>query len=83
MQDAWTRYPSFEGRTNAIPTRSAALTAAPKKGTPQGAEPVAKATQRRHVPRYGVISVVAVHNTFQPWSDDADPFMHSLAQLHL
>jgi hypothetical protein len=35
MQDASARYPSFEGRANARPAWTAALTAPPKHGTPQ------------------------------------------------
>ena len=43
MQDASARYPSFEGRANARPAWTAALTATPKHGTPQDAQPVAEA----------------------------------------
>jgi len=42
MQDASSRYPSFEGRANTSPTWTAALTATPKHGTPQDAQPVAE-----------------------------------------
>ena len=80
MQDARTRYPSFEGWTDAFPTRSAALAATSKHGAPQIAEPVAEAAQRRRVTRDSVISVVAFDHTFQPLSYDVDPLMHPLAQ---
>jgi len=43
MQDTRARYPSFEGRTNARPTWTAALAATAKHRPPQIAQPVAEA----------------------------------------
>ena len=45
MQDPRTRYPSFEGRADSVPTRAAALAATPKHRAAQIAEPVAEAAQ--------------------------------------
>src|ERR1700678_869903 len=80
MQDAGTRYPSFEGWANTFPTRSAALAAAPQHGAPQIAEPVAETAQRRRVTRDSMITVIASHHTFQPLSYDVAPLMHTPAQ---
>jgi hypothetical protein len=43
MQNPSTRYPAFEGRADARPAWTAALTATPEHGAPQDAQPVAEA----------------------------------------
>ncbi len=78
MQDARTRYPSFEGRTYACPARTTALTATAKKRSPQCAQTVAEAAQRFQVVRDSMITVVALDDSFQPLSDDVDGLMHPL-----
>ena len=83
MQNTGARNPTVEDRAQAVPSRPSLLAAAAQSLPPQSAETVPESAQRRKVPRYGVITVVAFDHPFQPCSDDADGLMHLTAQLLL
>jgi hypothetical protein len=80
MQGTGSWNPSVESRPKTIPAWSP-LTTTAQCLPPQHAETVTESPQHGQVTRHSVVAVIAVHDTFQPFTDSANGLMHLPAQL--